>query len=1092
METTLEANAHPRRFLSYSHKVDQTMAAELQRRIARLGTPWWQLRSRKVFRDETDLAATPSLWKLIQKNLAGSRHLILIASPESARSHWVAKELVYWLTDFQEEDPDHFDAMQIVPARAQTIALVITSGSMEWDEQAGDFHWPATDVLPPVLHGVFAEMPLWVDLRGYRDFPAPEGRAMLHAGAARLTSFISGIPAETLLAEEYRRQRQAIRHAVTALLLIVALLIGVSFLFVKRAVALREVRRETSRFYFAEALRRWNAGEHHEALAFLENCLKSDPEHPVAPRWAEIALATRNWPRPWSPPWVGGKYIFHTRWTPMAAELVAVSEEKKWQYLTFSPEKAEVTQSGPFDWTPTEANAPYFYRDRWLFLPTFKPKLIVEAGDDLYFFHGTGGLTRWAQGDSNRSTNWPLPPTFERNSDLGATYDSDSQRLWLWSRNEVLVFDADGPVDPPYPVAEIKAVVAKLDERERNLDQLLRPQANAGSTVSVFGIQSLGIMPSEKGPLLQAVVGNEIFVWNLDTEERVDLSAANGGPAVPYLLHSPGALAVPSKIQIPIPDLLHPFGVSTDLGVVSMRSPLLDWFNQRIVLSDGVAVFSVTMAGSPLPHFRRPLDNRVLDNRFLPGLGNVSNELSAQSVLIRNRETAVRGDQRNTMVSTHRWEVCAEELPGTLRDIDPTHRLAAVEPDSGTLQAWDLADRRSRPEPFPVPDHDSAKISADGKWTLMYKGFSAVATVGAVPSTTALLSVLEVQDAGITPRYSLALDGRDGDLMFRGTNWATNDARYFYTFWANSQNWKLRIHARDGTVVGQIFAAVAEFKAPTKMTVTRNGTVLLSDISDSFSAASLAVSGVAPRKLPPIPVEAGDQVLGTMFLDDQEAVVLTRKGLRRYLPLTGAWEGAWAPVVAESIVETRPGRLVSTRRLVDEGRQQGIQMVDLNRGTVFPEISAPLLDCQLADGSGGTESLITLPARDGWRHVRLVSWLDGETVAPEIELVPEEVPLTSEVWYGGDSSEILFFTRGCAHRWKLPPPRVYSDGEVETLCAMLRSVGAVDALGGALHVRTPGGTLVGPAGSPPAGFGSRLPVRGAGIRSVQAFPRVVL
>ena len=50
-----------------------------------------------MFRDDTSLSATPQLWPSIEQALSQSRFLLLLASPEAAASHWVGKEVEYWL-----------------------------------------------------------------------------------------------------------------------------------------------------------------------------------------------------------------------------------------------------------------------------------------------------------------------------------------------------------------------------------------------------------------------------------------------------------------------------------------------------------------------------------------------------------------------------------------------------------------------------------------------------------------------------------------------------------------------------------------------------------------------------------------------------------------------------------------------------------------------------------------------------------------------------------------------------------------------------------------------------------------------------------
>jgi MTH538 TIR-like domain (DUF1863) len=84
-------------FISYSHAKDKPIAAALQSVVQKLGNPWYRRRALRVFRDDTSLSATPQLWPTIEQALGESRYLILLASPEAAASHWVGKEVPYWL-----------------------------------------------------------------------------------------------------------------------------------------------------------------------------------------------------------------------------------------------------------------------------------------------------------------------------------------------------------------------------------------------------------------------------------------------------------------------------------------------------------------------------------------------------------------------------------------------------------------------------------------------------------------------------------------------------------------------------------------------------------------------------------------------------------------------------------------------------------------------------------------------------------------------------------------------------------------------------------------------------------------------------------
>ena len=186
-------------FVSYSHARDKPIAAALQSVIQRLGKPWYRRRALRVFRDDTSLSATPSLWPSIEQALGNSRFLILLASPEAATSPWVNKEISFWL--------DH--------KSADTLLIALTDSELAWDNTVGDFVLREDMPLPPVLTGRFASEPKWVDLRAYRDGADARDARFIEAGAD-FAAAIHGMPKEDLLSQEVRQQRRALTLAWSA------------------------------------------------------------------------------------------------------------------------------------------------------------------------------------------------------------------------------------------------------------------------------------------------------------------------------------------------------------------------------------------------------------------------------------------------------------------------------------------------------------------------------------------------------------------------------------------------------------------------------------------------------------------------------------------------------------------------------------------------------------------------------------------------------------------------------------------------------------------------------------------------------------
>jgi tetratricopeptide (TPR) repeat protein len=186
-------------FVSYSHAKDKPIAAALQSVIQRLGKPWYRRRALRIFRDDTSLSATPSLWPSIEQALGNSRFLVLLASPEAAASHWVNKEVSWWLDN----------------KSADTLLIALTDSELSWDNATGDFAAREGMPLPPALSGRFTNEPKWIDLRAYRDGADARDARFIEAGAD-FAAAIHGLPKEDLLSQEVRQQRRALRLAWSA------------------------------------------------------------------------------------------------------------------------------------------------------------------------------------------------------------------------------------------------------------------------------------------------------------------------------------------------------------------------------------------------------------------------------------------------------------------------------------------------------------------------------------------------------------------------------------------------------------------------------------------------------------------------------------------------------------------------------------------------------------------------------------------------------------------------------------------------------------------------------------------------------------
>ncbi|WP_239771665.1 TIR domain-containing protein [Streptomyces sp. CL12-4] len=195
-------------FISYSQSKNALLAKKLQRGLERLAVSRFRPMRMSVFRDVTSLPATHDLWQSIQRELARSRYLILLASPEAAASPWVAKEVDYWL---RERDSEH-------------LLIAVASGEIEWDDRAGDFDWQKTTSLPPNLAGRFTSVPLWVDLREFEERAYYSLRyPPFRAAVATLASPLRGRPKEELEHDDFRQLRFVKRLSWSGVVLLVAL-----------------------------------------------------------------------------------------------------------------------------------------------------------------------------------------------------------------------------------------------------------------------------------------------------------------------------------------------------------------------------------------------------------------------------------------------------------------------------------------------------------------------------------------------------------------------------------------------------------------------------------------------------------------------------------------------------------------------------------------------------------------------------------------------------------------------------------------------------------------------------------------------------
>jgi len=164
----------------------------------------------RVFRDDSNLAASPDLWSSVEAALDQSEYFILLASPGSAASKWVDREVKHFLS----KNP------------LSRLGVVLVAGTSSWTDEHTT---PETDAISKTVHALFDQAglePLVVDLRstiekGWR-------RRRRDEFLNRVASIVAAIlqtDKDRVFGEHIRAQRRAILGLIGGLGIIAGLAI---------------------------------------------------------------------------------------------------------------------------------------------------------------------------------------------------------------------------------------------------------------------------------------------------------------------------------------------------------------------------------------------------------------------------------------------------------------------------------------------------------------------------------------------------------------------------------------------------------------------------------------------------------------------------------------------------------------------------------------------------------------------------------------------------------------------------------------------------------------------------------------------------
>ncbi len=218
----------------------------------------------KCFRDEDELAASPSLPDSIQKALAQSRSLIVVCSPETQESIWVQREIETFIALHGRE----------------RIICVLAADSPE-------------ESIPPILKtrmmpdaaGIMREMPaepLAADLR-------PESKDKHKTELLRIIAAVAGCNYDDLRRRERsrRHKRTALAFATATLIATITGLLAFQLHQTSEAALVAE-----SKSLAAQALDQYAYGEHLQAIETAVRALptsENDQSRPLVPE-AQAAL----------------------------------------------------------------------------------------------------------------------------------------------------------------------------------------------------------------------------------------------------------------------------------------------------------------------------------------------------------------------------------------------------------------------------------------------------------------------------------------------------------------------------------------------------------------------------------------------------------------------------------------------------------------------------------------------------------------------------------------------------------------------------------------------------------------------------------
>ena len=312
-------------FLSYSHsdgkwadwlhKAVETY--RVPRRLVGRESPAGKIPERifPIFRDREELPASADLGSKINEALSESRYLIVICSPRSAQSRWVAEEI------------KSFKRL----GREDRILALIVAGEPNVEDKPG-FSSEAECFAEPLRYRLNEAG----ELSGVRTEPiagdAREGKAGKNNAKLKLLAGLLGVNFDELRQREHERRLRRAQIIGAAALFLVGVFAALATWATIAAKQAAWQKRQTQRLLVASDFFRaeefFGRNDAATALAFLGRAAEQEPDKSnLAADRIWFALTERSWPLPLSAPMHHNDSVLSACFSPDGKRVVTASRD---------------------------------------------------------------------------------------------------------------------------------------------------------------------------------------------------------------------------------------------------------------------------------------------------------------------------------------------------------------------------------------------------------------------------------------------------------------------------------------------------------------------------------------------------------------------------------------------------------------------------------------------------------------------------------------------------------------------------------------------------------------------------------------------